>query len=660
MSNPSTGSVLPSSRGGAPDWEPDTFPPHVLREYALLADGERGAVLGPRGDIVWMCAPRWDNDAVFSALLDGPGAYSITPVDRFVWGGFYEEGSMIWRSRWVTNHGIIECREALAFPGDTHRAVLLRRIIAVQGEAAVRITLAPRAGFGRHGLTRLNDSGSGTWTARSGPLHLRWTGAPGNTRPVDRHAGLTAGLRVPAGGHHDLVLEISDQSLPQAPPGPDATWEATETAWATAVPDLAHCLEPRDARRSYVVLRALTSASGGMVAAATTSLPERAEAGRNYDYRYVWIRDQCYTGQAAAAAGATSLLDDAVRFVTARVLDHGPDLKPAYTTHGLAVPDQRALDLPGYPGGQNLIGNQANHQFQLDVFGESLLLLAAAGRADRLDADHWQAAIIAADAIAARWTEPDAGIWEIDPQRWTHSRLICAAGLRAAARLPHAGTSAGDWLALADQITADTSANAMHPTGRWQRSPQDPALDAALLLPPLRGAVPADDPRTVATLAGYLTDLTRDGYAYRFRHDNRPLADAEGSFTLCGFLVALALQQQRQPIKAARWYERTRACAGPPELYSEEFDVNQHQLRGNLPQAFVHALHLETAARLATRPDNPDPARASTIAGPQELRHNHSRLDGPAPGSVATGDRGQLKGERVKHLPRRPVGGPPS
>ena len=262
------------------------------------------------------------------------------------------------------------------------------------------------------------------------------------------------------------------------------------------------------------------------------------------------------------------------------------------------MPDQRTLDLPGYPGGKNLIGNWVNRQFQLDVFGETLLLLAAAGRADRLDTDHWKAATVAADAITARWTEPDAGIWEIDNQPWTHSRLICVAGLRAVARLPHAGAAVGEWLALADKITADTAATAVHPSGRWQRSPQDPALDAALLLPSLRGGVPADDPRSTATLAGYLTDLTRDGYAYRFRHDDRPLADAEGSFTLCGFLVALALQQQHRPVEAARWYERTRACAGTAELYSEEFDVHQHQLRGNLPQAFVHALHLETAARL--------------------------------------------------------------
>ena len=247
---------------------------------------------------------------------------------------------------------------------------------------------------------------------------------------------------MPAGGHHDLILEISDQALPDRAARPGRRLGATDSRLGAAVPRWTTAWSPAIPATSYAVLRGLTSASGGMVAAATTSLPERAEAGRNYDYRYVWIRDQCYAGQAVAAAGAPALLDDAVRFVTARLLDHGPDLKPAYTTHGAAVPDQRHLDLPGYPGGKTPIGNWVNQQFQLDAFGESLLLLAAAGRADRLDTDHWKAAIAAADAITARWTEPDAGIWEIDNQPWTHSRLICAAGLRAIARLPHAGTAA--------------------------------------------------------------------------------------------------------------------------------------------------------------------------------------------------------------------------
>jgi len=575
------------------------FPPHVLREYALLADGERGVLVGPRGDFVWMCAPRWDSDAVFSSLIGGHGIYAITPADRFVWGGYYEPGSLIWHSRWITETGVIECREALAFPGEPGRAVALRRVTAVAGDARLRVLLDARAGYGKHPARALALEG-GIWTGRTGQLHLRWAGGSG-ARPGAEGQGehtLAMKLTVPAGERHDLVLELAAGELPAEPADPDRSWDATEHAWQAAIPCLAGTVAPRDARHSYAVLRGLTSAGGGMVAAATTSLPERAEEGRNYDYRYVWIRDQCYAGQAIAATGPHPLLDDAVRFVTQRLLADGPGLKPAYTTDGGPVPDQRALELPGYPGGDDLAGNWVNKQFQLDAFGEALLLLAAAARHDRLDADGWRAAQTAARAIEKRWRESDAGIWEIDDRAWTHSRLICAAGLRAAAEADTSAGQAAGWSGLADAIVADTAASSLHPSGRWQRSPSDPGLDAALLLPPLRGALPASDPRTLATLAAYAAELTQDGYAYRFRQDERPLADAEGAFLLCGFVLALAHHQQGNEIEAFRWFERNRAACGPPGLYSEEFDVGQRQLRGNLPQAFVHALMLECAARL--------------------------------------------------------------
>ena len=579
----------------------DEFPLHVLRDYALIADGERGAVVGPRGDIVWMCAPRWDSDAVFATLIGGEGVYAVTPGERFVWGGYYEDGSLVWHSRWVTQSGITECHEALAYPAEPDRLTVLRRVAALDGPAHVNVTLAPCAGFGRHGLRSVRRTEQDVWTARAGELYVRWSGAvaAAEVRQAGQHRRLELTLDVPAGGERDLVLELSTRPMPDELPDPGRLWAGTRSRWAQMIPPVHDVLAPRDARHSLVVLCGLTASSGGMVAAATTSLPERAEQGRNYDYRYAWIRDQSYAGQAAAVAGAYPVLDDAVRFVSERLLADGPQLAPAYTVDGGRVPDQRQLDLPGYPGGFDLVGNWVNQQFQLDSLGEALQVLAAAARADRLDSDGWRALGIGADAIRQRWQEDDAGIWEIGNRPWTHSRLACVAGLRAAARAREQPQSA-DWLALADVIFADTATTAVHPSGRWQRSPDDGGVDAALLLCPVRGALPADDPRALETLRACIAELTQDGFAYRFRHDERPLGHAEGAFLLCGFMMALALHQQGEECEAARWFERNRTACGTPGLFSEEYDVTERQLRGNLPQAFVHALMLECAARLAT------------------------------------------------------------
>ena len=583
------------------DSSKDSVAPQALRDYALLGDGERGAVVGPHGEIVWMCVPRWESDAVFASLVGGEGVYAVTPKDRFVWGGYYEKGTLIWRSRWVTGQGVVECREALAFPGDPHRIVLLRSVIAGHNPARVRVRLDPRAEFGRRGLRSVRD-GDGVLAGRVGDLYMRWSGEVRGAKVLRAGRGcqLVLDLTVPAGACYGLVLEVSDRPLGTGPPDAHTAWAETEAAWAREVPQLDGVTATRDARHAYAVLRGLTSSQGGMVAAATTSLPERADAGRNYDYRFAWIRDQCYAGQAVAAAGAHPLLDQAVGFISERLHADGPGLLPAYTVSGGRVPDQRRLDLPGYPGGFDLVGNWVNRQFQLDAFGESLLLLAAAARHNHLDSAGRQAAEIAADAIAARWQEADAGIWEIGNQPWTHSRLTCAAGLRAAARSCASASLASDWSGLADVIVADTAKHAVHESGRWQRSPADGAMDGALLLPAIRGALPADDRRTVETLRAYTAELTQDGYAYRFRHDERPLQDAEGAFLLCGFVLALALHQQGRAVDAARWFERNRAACGTAGLYCEEYDVAERQLRGNLPQAFVHALMLECAARLGS------------------------------------------------------------
>lgn len=264
---------------------------------------------------------------------------------------------------------------------------------------------------------------------------------------------------------------------------------------------------------------------------------------------------------------------------------------------GGRVPDERAIGLPGYPGGSDKVGNSASDQFQLGIFGEALLLFASAAQHDLLGSEHWRAVETAVSAIRVNRETPDAGIWELENRHWAHSRLICAAGLRAIGMFASA-REAAEWNAMADAIVAEVAGDSVHLEGRWQRHPDDGGIDAALLLPALRGAVPPDDPRTTATLDAVWRDLTRDGYVYRFSQDARELGDAEGAFLLCGFQLSMALQQQGYTAEAIHVFERSRTACGSPGLLSEEYDVRQRQLRGNIPQAFVHAELLEASKRL--------------------------------------------------------------
>jgi alpha,alpha-trehalase len=352
-------------------------------------------------------------------------------------------------------------------------------------------------------------------------------------------------------------------------------------------------------RQSFAVLRGMTNSDGVTVAAATTSLPERAESGRNYDYRYAWIRDTCYIGHAGAAVtGGEQILDNAVRWVCERVLSDGAETAPAYRVDGRAIPKEHSLGLPGYPGGSDVIGNKVSAQFQLDLFGEVLLLLSNAASHDRLEADGWRAAETAFNAIGERNGEKESGIWEIGPNHWTHSRLICIAGLRSIAEAGAPERWKTKALLLADHLLSKADRSSLHHSGRWQRAPNDERVDASLLLAEIRGALRPDDPRSVATREAVLAELCEDDYLYRYPHPGQRLGEAEGAFLICNFWMALACIGAGDVTTGAQWFERTRASTGSSGLFSEEFDVRQRQLRGNLPQAFVHALLIECAAAL--------------------------------------------------------------
>jgi hypothetical protein len=574
-------------------------PFHVLRDYSFLADGHRGALIGPRGDVAWMCVPRWDSPATFASLVGGRGGYTVTPVDPYVWGGSYEPGSLVWRSHWVTNATTVECREALAAPADPHRAVLLRRIEMPDSDGArVAVSLDLRSDFGTVPAEARRDD-DGRWLLTSGDLHARWSGLAEASPDAD--GVLHAELYLAAGEHRDLVLEVSDRPLGD-PVEAVAAWRETESWWRAQVPPLHDVVGRRDARVAYAVLRGLTTPGGGMVAAPTLGLPERAEAGRNYDYRYVWLRDQAYAGLAVSVHEPLPLLSELVDVTTARVLEHGAEIAPAYSVTGSLPPHEDTLDVPAYPGGAAVVGNWVRGQFQLDTPGELLQLYAAAARWGLLTNEDAKAAEVLVDLIATRWKKPDAGIWELDPDWWTHSRLACVGGLRRfAEQVP--GELAGRAEDLADAVLAETSRRCLSPDGVWLRRPRHQELDASLLLPGVRGALSPKDPRSLATVAAVERDLSADGYLYRNRPDDRPLGQAEGAFVLCGFAMSLAHWAAGHDVEAFRWFERQRAAAGPAGLFAEEFDVEQHQLRGNLPQGFVHALLLECSQRLGSEPE---------------------------------------------------------
>lgn len=231
----------------------DAYPPQALHGYAFLADGERGALVGPRGEIAWLCAPRWHSGAVFSTLIGGTGFYGVTPRARFAPAGHYEEGSLIWRNRWVTEGGIVECREALAFSGERGRPVLLRRVRTTEGQARVRVVLHPVAEYGTQPLRAARRSDDGVWTVEVGDLHLRWTGGgDASLFEVGPTGGqFTLDLTLDAGQWHDLVLELSEFPLWDAPlPIPSSSWSRTERVWSDAVPALDNTVAILDARRA--------------------------------------------------------------------------------------------------------------------------------------------------------------------------------------------------------------------------------------------------------------------------------------------------------------------------------------------------------------------------------------------------------------------------
>jgi GH15 family glucan-1,4-alpha-glucosidase len=588
-----------------------------IEDYALIGDTRTAALVGRNGSIDWLCLPRFDSGACFAALLGEPrhGRWSLAPA-----GGAnqvtrrYRDGTLVLETDFATSTGtarLVDC-----MPPDEDIPNVIRVVEGVDGQVAMRMELVIRFDYGW--IVPWVHTVDGALRAVGGPdaltLHT----------PVHTHGeNLTtvADFTVHAGERVPFVLTWHP-SHTSPPPTLDAAAAVTaaEEWWRQWA---AHCTYRGPWReavlRSLITLKALTySPTGGMVAAATTSLPEHLGGVRNWDYRYAWLRDATFTLYALLLGG---FRDEALswRDWLLRTVAGAPDqLQIMYGPAGERRLPELALEwLPGYAGSVPVrVGNGAVRQLQLDVYGEVMDALHQARRVGiPPDASAWKVQRKLMDFLESHWREPDEGIWEVrgPRQQFTHSKLMAWVAFDRAVKAVASGAAEGpleQWRAIRDTIHEEVCTKAYDSSQRaFTQAYGSSTLDAALLMMPLVGFLPPTDARVIGTVEAIERELMRDGLVQRYRtdHGDDGLPPGEGAFLLCSFWLAdnYALMGRERDARAL--FERLLALRNDLGLLSEQYDPVAGRLLGNFPQAFSHVGLINTAFNLTPR--QPAPAR---------------------------------------------------
>jgi len=591
-----------------------------IEDYALLGDLQTAALVSTEGSIDWLCFPRFDSPACFAALLDTPdaGRWLLAPAAGGVCTSRrYRGDTLVLETEWTTPEGRVRVVDFM--PPRGHAPDVVRIVEGVSGAVPVRGELRVRFDYGR--VTPWVRHQGGQVQALAGPdaLWLR------TTAPVEGHEWTTvseftvrAGERVPfvltwTPGHHDAPRPVDAERALAETVGFWEQWVASGNRvggrYAPAV------------TRSLITLKALTHApTGGIVAAATTSLPEQIGGPRNWDYRYSWLRDSTYTLQALLAAGYTAEARAWREWLLRAVAGDPADLQIMYGVDGTRrLPELELPWLRGYEGSAPVrTGNAAADQLQLDVWGEVLDGLHLAREASLAATDAaWDLQTALMEHLEGRWQDQDNGLWEVRGARrdFVHSKVMCwvaADRMVRGARGSHLPGPVDRWEALRDTIRAEVLDQGVV-DGRFVQSYGSTDLDAALLLIPRVGFLPGDDPRVVATVEAVQRELTEDGLMLRYRNASADdgLPGAEGVFLACSFWLVDALHGAGRRAEATALFERLLGCRNDVGLLSEEWDpVGRRQL-GNFPQAFSHFGLVVSAAQLhagrAHRSDQPLP-----------------------------------------------------
>ncbi|MDQ1129779.1 glycoside hydrolase family 15 protein [Microbacterium sp. SORGH_AS_0888] len=584
----------------------------AIEDYAIIGDCRTAALVDRGGSIDWFCAPRFDSASIFGALLgsEDQGCWRLAPSDPAATATRrYDGDSMILVTRWETASGIAEVFDFM--PIDGGRVDLVRRVVGVSGHVEFSTSLRMRFDYARAmpWVRQVGDEQAPALHATAGPDTLVVRGVA--LVPSD-HAH-RAVFAVAAGETCDLVATWSHSYRPD--PGlldVDAALAETRDWWDDWAARIDHRGPHRDlVVRSLVVLRALTHEdTGGIVAAATTSLPEQFGGARNWDYRYVWLRDASLTLEALIAHG---FLRVAERWRTWLLRAVAGDPAQMQIMYGLAgerrLDEQELTSLPGYQGAAPVrVGNGAVTQYQADVIGEVMVALEAA-RIAGLDEEPFAWALQRAllDRVEAGIDRPDNGIWEVrgEPQMFTQSRAMMWAafdrGIRAVERFGLDGP-VERWRELRARIAAEVHARGVDPAGGWfvQHYGTD-EVDASLLLLPQVGFCAPDDPRMVATVERIEQTLLRDGLVQRYRASTGVdgLAGGENAFIACSFWLVTQYAAMGRTKDAQELMARACRAANDLGLVAEEFDAASGRQAGNTPQALSHLALVGAADALA-------------------------------------------------------------
>ena len=583
-----------------------------IEDYAIISDCRTAALVSRDGSIDWFCAPRYDSGSLFGALLGTPdhGCWRVAPTDPdAVATRRYDGDTMILVTRWETASGVAEVTDFM--PTDHGRVDIVRRVVGISGEVEFATELRMRFDYARAipWVRQTGTAQSPALRATAGPDTLVVRGVALSASDHAHRAVFT----VAAGDGRDLVATWCRSFDPEPAPLDVAhAYRSTREWWLQWAGTISYDGPHHDhVVRSLLVLRALSHEdTGGIVAAATTSLPEQFGGARNWDYRYVWLRDAALTLEALVAHGFLGVAERWRMWLLRTVAGKPSQMQIMYGLAGERDLAERELtSLPGYQGAAPVrIGNGAVDQYQGDVIGEVMVALEAARIAGLAEDDFsWPLQRALIDRVEAGIANPDNGIWEVrGPRRmFTQSRAMMWAafdrGVRAVERWGLEGP-VEKWKTLRARLSAEIRDHGVHPEGGWfTQHYETDEVDASLLLLPQVGFCAPDDPRMVATVERIEQTLMPTGLVERYRSATGVdgLAGGENAFIACSFWLVEQYAGMGRHEDAERLMASTLRAANDVGLIAEEFDpVSGHQA-GNTPQALSHLALVRAADALA-------------------------------------------------------------